>query len=219
MAAGARRRVWSRRRRLGHRGRRAGRRYARDADRHGVRGLRRRRGLGRAPLPALGHARLDSPARLADRARLGPPPRARAPPGRIVADSQVARTRPPRIADDSRLPRHPPDPRRDQSLSPRQAELDDAGADVRWVIGGAVHLTIQFLGDVRESEVPQIESGLAEQLGALSPFEIECRGLGIVPQPEATAGGVGRASRRRHRHARGRGRDRAVAARFPAGGA
>jgi 2'-5' RNA ligase len=68
-----------------------------------------------------------------------------------------------------------------QSLLAAQAELDDAGADVRWVSPGAVHLTIQFLGDVRESEVPQIESGLGEQLGALPPFEIECRGLGTFP--------------------------------------
>jgi 2'-5' RNA ligase len=68
-----------------------------------------------------------------------------------------------------------------QSLLSAQAELDGAGADVRWVSADAVHLTIQFLGDVRESEVPQIESGLGEQLGALPPFEIECRGLGMFP--------------------------------------
>lgn len=67
------------------------------------------------------------------------------------------------------------------SLLAAQTELDEAGADVRWVSAEAVHLTIQFLGDVRESEVPQIESGLAEQLGALPPFEIECRGLGMFP--------------------------------------
>jgi 2'-5' RNA ligase len=68
-----------------------------------------------------------------------------------------------------------------QGLLSAQAELDGAGADVRWVSAEAVHLTIQFLGDVRESEIPQIESGLREQLGALAPFEIECRGLGTFP--------------------------------------
>jgi 2'-5' RNA ligase len=68
-----------------------------------------------------------------------------------------------------------------QSLLSAQAELDGAGADVRWVSADAVHLTIQFLGNVRETEVPQIESGLGEQLGALPPFEIECRGLGMFP--------------------------------------
>jgi RNA 2',3'-cyclic 3'-phosphodiesterase len=67
------------------------------------------------------------------------------------------------------------------SLLAAQTELDEAGADVRWVSAEAVHLTIQFLGDVRESEVPQIQSGLVEQLGALPPFEIECRGLGTFP--------------------------------------
>jgi 2'-5' RNA ligase len=53
-----------------------------------------------------------------------------------------------------------------QGLLTAQAELDDAGADVRWVSAEAVHLTIQFLGDVRESEIPQIEGGLREQLGS-----------------------------------------------------
>ncbi len=72
------------RRSLDFRDRRARRRHARNADRHGVRGLRRDGRLGRAQVPALGHARLDSPARLADRSRLGPPPRARARPEESV---------------------------------------------------------------------------------------------------------------------------------------
>ena len=44
-----------------------------------------------------------------------------------------------------------------------------------------MHLTIQFLGEVQESEVPEVERGLRQGLGTLSPFDIECRGLGVFP--------------------------------------
>jgi 2'-5' RNA ligase len=62
-----------------------------------------------------------------------------------------------------------------------ESEFADASADVRWVSAETMHLTIQFLGEVRESEIPEIERGLRQALGALSPFEIEYRGLGVFP--------------------------------------
>jgi RNA 2',3'-cyclic 3'-phosphodiesterase len=66
-------------------------------------------------------------------------------------------------------------------LTEMQSELAESGADVRWVSAETMHLTIQFLGEVQESEVPEIERGLRQGLGALSPFDIECRGLGVFP--------------------------------------
>ncbi|HSD10368.1 MAG TPA: RNA 2',3'-cyclic phosphodiesterase [Candidatus Binatia bacterium] len=66
-------------------------------------------------------------------------------------------------------------------LTEVQSELSESGADVRWVSAETLHLTIQFLGEVRESEVPEIERGLQQGLSTLAPFEIECRGLGIFP--------------------------------------
>ncbi|MGH7897860.1 MAG: RNA 2',3'-cyclic phosphodiesterase [Candidatus Binatia bacterium] len=68
-----------------------------------------------------------------------------------------------------------------QSLEALQVELGETGADARWVRREAMHLTIQFLGDVRENELPQIQSGLGEALCEQQPFEIECRGLGVFP--------------------------------------
>ena len=62
-----------------------------------------------------------------------------------------------------------------------QRELGDTGADVRWVSTDSMHLTIQFLGDVREHELPEIERGLREQFASVEPFELECRGLGVFP--------------------------------------
>jgi RNA 2',3'-cyclic 3'-phosphodiesterase len=66
-------------------------------------------------------------------------------------------------------------------LTEVQSELAEGGGDVRWVSPQTMHLTIQFLGEVQESEVPEIERGLRQGLGALSPFEVECRGLGVFP--------------------------------------
>jgi RNA 2',3'-cyclic 3'-phosphodiesterase len=62
-----------------------------------------------------------------------------------------------------------------------QAKLGDAGADVRWIARDSMHLTIHFLGDVREAELAEIERGLAEGLAAVVPFDLECRGLGVFP--------------------------------------
>jgi RNA 2',3'-cyclic 3'-phosphodiesterase len=68
-----------------------------------------------------------------------------------------------------------------QKLVEVQSELAEAGADVRWVNGDSMHLTLQFLGNVREAEMPEIERGLRETLAPLAPFAIECRGLGVFP--------------------------------------
>jgi RNA 2',3'-cyclic 3'-phosphodiesterase len=66
-------------------------------------------------------------------------------------------------------------------LTEVQSELAEGGGDVRWVSPQTMHLTIQFLGEVQESEVPEIERGLRQGLSTLSPFDIECRGLGVFP--------------------------------------
>ena len=68
-----------------------------------------------------------------------------------------------------------------RNLESLQIEFGDTGADVRWVRAEAMHLTLQFLGEVRENELPAIERGLAEALREQAPVEIECRGLGVFP--------------------------------------
>jgi 2'-5' RNA ligase len=66
-------------------------------------------------------------------------------------------------------------------LEEAQKELADCGADARWVSPEAMHLTVQFLGDVREAEIPELERELRERLRGIEPFEVECRGLGVFP--------------------------------------
>lgn len=68
-----------------------------------------------------------------------------------------------------------------KSLKAVQQELGQAGIDARWVTPDAIHLTVQFLGDVREHELPEIERGLRDSIATVKPFEIEFRGLGVFP--------------------------------------
>lgn len=68
-----------------------------------------------------------------------------------------------------------------KSLRAVQQELGQAGIDARWVGADAIHLTIQFLGDVREHELPEISRGLGEAVAAVKPFDVEFRGLGVFP--------------------------------------
>jgi len=68
-----------------------------------------------------------------------------------------------------------------ESLAEIQTKLADAGADVRWVARDGLHLTVHFLGNVGEPELPEIERGLREGLATVAPFDMECRGLGVFP--------------------------------------
>ncbi|MGH7822984.1 MAG: RNA 2',3'-cyclic phosphodiesterase [Candidatus Binatia bacterium] len=62
-----------------------------------------------------------------------------------------------------------------------QTELRDPGGSLRWLPPGSLHLTVHFLGDVRESELAGIERALAESLREQRPIDVECRGLGVFP--------------------------------------
>ena len=62
-----------------------------------------------------------------------------------------------------------------------QSEIGETGADVRWVEPSSIHLTIQFLGDVRDSELSGIERSLEQSFRQQPPLEIDCRGMGVFP--------------------------------------
>jgi RNA 2',3'-cyclic 3'-phosphodiesterase len=68
-----------------------------------------------------------------------------------------------------------------RNLAEAQKELAASGADARWVPPEAMHLTVQFLGDVREAEIPELERGLGERLREIEPFDLECLGFGVFP--------------------------------------
>ena len=59
--------------------------------------------------------------------------------------------------------------------------LQAAGADVNWVKSPQMHLTLKFLGDVPDTETPEICRVVAETARRFEPFELICRGAGAFP--------------------------------------
>jgi len=60
-------------------------------------------------------------------------------------------------------------------------KLRAAGADITWVRPEQMHLTLKFLGDVPDTETPDICRVVKEVAAGFEPFEIICRGAGAFP--------------------------------------
>src|SRR5688572_5973364 len=60
-------------------------------------------------------------------------------------------------------------------------ELQTSGAEVNWVKPAQMHLTLKFLGDVPDTETPDICRVVAAAAKTVEPFEVLCRGAGAFP--------------------------------------
>jgi len=60
-------------------------------------------------------------------------------------------------------------------------KLKTPDVDVNWVQPTQMHLTLKFLGNVADGDVPEICSVVAAAAAEIDPFEIICRGLGGFP--------------------------------------
>ena len=60
-------------------------------------------------------------------------------------------------------------------------ELQTSGAEVNWVKPAQMHLTLKFLGDVPDTETPDICRVVAAAAKTVEPFEVVCRGAGAFP--------------------------------------
>jgi len=56
--------------------------------------------------------------------------------------------------------------------------------DARWVPEANLHLTLQFLGNVPEEQVPAIVQGLNLAAGEVAPFKLVISGVGVFPSVE-----------------------------------
>jgi RNA 2',3'-cyclic 3'-phosphodiesterase len=61
------------------------------------------------------------------------------------------------------------------------AKLEVAAAEVNWVRPQHMHLTLKFLGDVPDTETPDICRVVSRVAAGFEPFEILCRGVGAFP--------------------------------------
>ena len=72
-----------------------------------------------------------------------------------------------------------------EALAAAQAVLRRAGADVRWVDPGRMHLTLVFLGDVEAARAPELAPALDACCADVEAFEMEASGLGFFGRPAA----------------------------------
>ena len=66
-------------------------------------------------------------------------------------------------------------------LSKIQTELKNAEADVKWVYPENIHLTLKFLGEVKEEKIQKIIHCLKEITNVKNPFQIEIKDIGAFP--------------------------------------
>jgi len=66
-------------------------------------------------------------------------------------------------------------------LAALQKRLGSLDRDVRWTQVEQIHLTIKFLGEVSDADVPRICQIAADVARQHPPFELEVRGTGCFP--------------------------------------
>lgn len=64
-----------------------------------------------------------------------------------------------------------------------QKQLQDARAlsFVRWVAPQNIHLTLKFLGNTKQAQVPMLTAALERPARNIAPFQLTARGLGCFP--------------------------------------
>jgi 2'-5' RNA ligase len=62
-----------------------------------------------------------------------------------------------------------------------QKKLKQSDAHISWVNPENIHLTIQFLGNIEEDQVPQIVSELRKSVTVVSPFQLQVGYAGAFP--------------------------------------
>ena len=67
-----------------------------------------------------------------------------------------------------------------QQVSDKIGEQLDR-APIRWVRVPNIHLTLKFLGDVSENNIPMINEILQAEAAHAKPFEISVGGFGVFP--------------------------------------
>jgi 2'-5' RNA ligase len=66
-------------------------------------------------------------------------------------------------------------------ISEAQEQVKKLAPDVKWVAPDNFHVTLKFLGDVREDALGGVFSAVEEAAKAFAPFELSMSGLGAFP--------------------------------------
>ncbi len=63
-------------------------------------------------------------------------------------------------------------------------ELRPISAAIKWVEPENLHLTVQFLGNVSEDQVPAVAQALNAAATGITPFTLKLKGVGVFPSRE-----------------------------------
>jgi 2'-5' RNA ligase len=61
------------------------------------------------------------------------------------------------------------------------AALPSAGTKISWVSQENLHLTLQFLGEIPDAQIPDVSAVVDQVVTAHQPFPVRVRGLGAFP--------------------------------------
>lgn len=62
-----------------------------------------------------------------------------------------------------------------------QGNLKNCGLKLRWVKAQNIHLTIKFLGDIREASIPDVASAMQSAARGFGPLDLTVQGMGVFP--------------------------------------
>ena len=62
-------------------------------------------------------------------------------------------------------------------------DVRDPELHVKWVKVDSIHLTVVFIGNIRQEEVPEIEEEIKGVCEGYGPFSLSLKGLGVFPNP------------------------------------
>lgn len=73
----------------------------------------------------------------------------------------------------------------DRATADRASAMIDrwrtVGAEVNWVAPKNMHITLKFLGDVRNEVLPEVAQSLSTAVAGIAPFDLEIFGVGAFP--------------------------------------
>jgi RNA 2',3'-cyclic 3'-phosphodiesterase len=74
---------------------------------------------------------------------------------------------------------------RRQIVSVQEKLRRELAGRIGWTNPNGIHLTLKFLGDIRESQIQPLQGVLQRAAASVQPFLLEVRGVGAFPNPRA----------------------------------
>ncbi len=68
-----------------------------------------------------------------------------------------------------------------EKISLIQEQLKTIETPVKWVRPQSIHLTLKFLGNISEAQIPDIKNCMSAAAGGIAPFTVNIKGTGVFP--------------------------------------